>query len=221
MAALKRELFLEFVVLALSVGFWCAVVPVSVSRDLSPAEMIGDALPAKTTMAKARRPDLLTAVCAAVRKHPAAGPGLTSAAIAARGEFSAEIVGTVLRCAGKVDCDYVRAVVQAALSARPAAATAISDAAMGQTPKCEEAIEAAARLATTEQGRAKASASDRTEQSPSPAGPEEAFDPHEQLVLICDKGTSRLVRKSQVDDFLRAHAGAVPGSCPSTPSPTP
>jgi hypothetical protein len=36
-------------------------------------------------------------------------------------------------------------------------------------------------------------------------GPDERFDPHEQLNLVCDDGTQRAVRASQLDDFLRSN----------------
>jgi hypothetical protein len=224
MAALKSELFLEFVILALSVGLWFAAAPASLSRDLPPAELIEKALPAKMTIEGAGKPDLLSAVCAAVRKHRKSGVGVTTAAVAARGEFSGDIVGAVLRCAGTTDCKYVGAIVKAAVSVRPGAATTISDVAMARAPNCEEPVQAAVRAAAQiEDERVKTDSPNPAEESPSigkSADPEEKFDPHERLVLVCDGGMQRAVRESLLADFLRLHAKAAVGSCPATPSPS-
>jgi hypothetical protein len=50
-------------------------------------------------------------------------------------------------------------------------------------------------------------------------GPDEGFDPHEQLNLVCDNGTQRAVRASQLNDFLRLNPGSLVGVC-QTPSKT-
>lgn len=218
MATPKRDLFL--VVLALSLGFWFVAAPASPGLGLSPAEMIEEVLPAKTTIARASTEDLLSAICAVMRKDRSAGPGVTSVAVAARGKAAGDIVGTVLRCAGKVDCDYVGAVVEAAAAARPGAAKMISEAAKAQTPKCEEAIEAAARK---QDDLAKTNSSP-TEQGPVAVGApavEEEFDPYEQLALVCDDGKERTVRQSQLDEFLHSHPAAMVGPCPPTPLSSP
>lgn len=221
MAALKRNLLLESVAFALLVGFWLVAAPALLSAGLSPAELIEDALPAKTTLARAGRADLLSAVCAVVRKDRSSGVAVASVAVAARGKMAGDIVGTVLRCAGKIDCEYVGGIVAAAVAARPGAAKVISAAAKAQMPKCEEAIEAAARK---QDDLAKTNSSTEAEQGPVAGGgavAEEEFDPREQLALVCDDGTQRTVRQSQLDDFLRSHPEAMVGPCPPTPTPSP
>ncbi len=224
MVALKSELCLGFVILALSAGLCLAAVPSSLGRDLPPAELIANGLPAKMTIEGARKSDLLSAVCSAVRKHRKSGAGITAAAVAARREWAGDIVGTVLRCAGRIDCEYVGAIVKAAVSARPEAATAMSDAAMARSPDCEEAIQAPVRAgAKSEDARVKTSSPTPSEESHSRAnaGMDEGFDPHERLSQVCDSGTQRVVRASQLADFLRSHPDAAMGPCPSNPSPSP
>ncbi len=226
MAALRSDLGLEFVILVLSVGLWFAASPASRGRDSSPADLIENALPARVTIEGASKPDLLSAVCAAVRKHRKSGVGITAAAAAAaRGEYADDIVGTVLGCTGKIDCEYVGAVVKAAVSVRPGAATAISDAAMARAPDCEETIQAAARAAArSEDDRVKTNSPSASDPGP-PVGtsvsPEEGFDPYEQLALVCDDGTQRAIRESLLADFLRLHSRAAIGPCPPTPTPSP
>ena len=225
MAVLKSERCLELVILFLFAALWLAAAPASLSRALSPTELIENALPAKMTLQTAGKPDLLAAVCGAVRQQRKSGASLTTVAVAARGEFAGDVVATVLRCAGKVDCEYVGGVVRAAVSARPGAATTVSDAAMARKPNCEEAIQAAVRAAAkSEESRVTTTAPSLSEQGPSLAttsGAEESFDPHEQLALVCDNGTQRAVRESLLASFLRSHAGASVGPCPPIPSPSP
>ena len=218
MDGLREDLFLRLVVLALPAGFWIAAAPASFSRDSSPAALIEAALPARVTIEKANKPDLLSAVCAAVRKHRNSAAGIATAAAAARGEYAGDIVGTVLRCAGKVDCEKVGAVVKAAVSVRPAAATAISDAAMALAPKCDQNIQAEVRAAV------KVTSPSPAEQSPaiiSGIDADQEYDPHEELTLVCVEGTQRAVRKSLLAEFLRTHPGASTGRCSPTPSPSP
>lgn len=218
MHGLKKDLLLRFIVLALPAAFWIAASPVAVSRDSSPAALIEAALPTRTTIEKASKADLLSAICVAVRKHRNSGAGIAMAAAAARGEFASDIVGTVLRCAGKVDCEKVGAIVKATVSVRPGAAQAISDAAMALAPKCDQSIAAEARAAVKT-----SSPSPATQASPGSIATdaEREYDPHEELTLVCVEGTQRAVRQSLLTEFLRIHPGAVTGRCPPTPSPTP
>lgn len=215
MDGLRKDLLLSFVVLAISAGFWIATSPAAVSRVSSPATLIQAALPARVTIENAGKSDFLSAICVAVRKHRNAAAGIALTAAGARGEFAGDIVGTVLRCLGKVECEKVGAIVKAAVSARPGAAQAISDAAIALAPKCDQSIANEVRAAM------KAS-------SPSPMGSpgstaadaEREYDPHEELTLVCVEGTQRAVRQSLLGEFLRSHPGATTGRCSPTPSPT-
>jgi hypothetical protein len=221
MAALKSELLLELTVLALATGLWLVAAPAALCSGLSPAELIEDALPKNITIARASKADLVSAVCAVVRKDRASGADLTSVAVAAHGELAGNIVETVLRCAGKVDCEYAGAIVEAAVAARPGVAKEISEAAIARTPKCEDTIKAAVRK---QDDRAKTSSLSPVEPVPvtgTSASLDEAFDPRERLVLVCDAGVPRAVRQSQLDDFFRSHPDAMVGPCPRIPSPSP
>ena len=219
MAPLKNDFWLKFVLVSVVLGF--AAAPAALAREASAAELIEDALPAKMTLEKAGKQDFLSAVCAAVRKNGKAGAAITAAATNARGDYAPDIVGTVLRCARKVDCEYVGAIVQAAVSAQLHAATAISDAAMARAPKCGESIEAAARAAKNDDDHDRKNAPQPSPSISPSAGPDEGFDPHEHLALVCDSETQRAIRQSLLADFLRSHPKAKMGSCPPTPTPSP
>jgi hypothetical protein len=217
MDGLRKDLLLSFVVFAIPAGVWIATTPAAISRDSPPATLLQAALPPKVTIENASKSDLLAATCAAVRNHRNSAAGIAMSAVGARGEFAADIVGTVLRCLGKVDCEKVGAIVKVAVSARPAAAQAISDAAVALAPKCDQSIANEVRAAMKTS-------------SPSPIGQnspgtmaadaDREYDPHEELTLVCVEGTQRAVRQSLLSEFLRSHPGATTGRCSPTPSPT-
>ena len=218
MDGLRKNLLLSFVVLAIPAGFWVATSPAAPSRDSSPATLIQAALPPRMTIEKASKSDLLSAVCFAVRKNRNSAPGIATAAVAARGEFAGDIVGTVLRCMGKVECEKVGAIVKATVSARPGAAQAISDAAVALAPKCDQSIDAEVRAAMKT-----SSPSPNGQSSPGTTGSdaEREYDPHEELTLVCVEGTQRAIRQSLLTEFLRGHPGASTGRCSPTPTPLP
>jgi uncharacterized membrane protein len=207
MAVLKQELWIEFMLVVLAAALWFAVVPATFGRDPTPAEQIGNGLPAKQTMKSADRSDFLSAVCGAVRKNRNSGAGITAAAIAARGELTGAIVATVLRCARNADCEYVSGIVAAAILVQPKSETAISDAAIARAPDCDETVQAALRVA------AQSTAAAASPGAPQPMA-DEGFDPREELIPVCADGVQRAIRKSLVDEFLRTHPGSYLGSCP-------
>lgn len=220
MAAWKSLFPLEFAALFLALGFFCTLAPFSLGADPAPAKLIQKFLPSKKTIRSASKPEVLSAVCSAVRKNRKSGAPIASAAVTARSEFAGDIVAGVLRCAGKTDCDYVGSVVAAAFSARASAATSISDAAMARAPNCEENIQKAATASGNTESDAVAT-KDEPPATGTSAGTNEGFDPHEQLVPVCENGAQRAVRASQVDDFLRTHPASVSGRCPPTRGPSP
>jgi hypothetical protein len=217
MDGLRKDLLLSFVVVAITARFCMAITPAAVSRDPSPATLLQAALPAKVTIENASKSDLLSAICVTVRQHRNSAAGIAVSAAGARGEFAGDIVGTVLRCMGKVDCEKVGAIVKATVSARPGAAQAISDAAIALAPKCDQSIANELRAAMKA-----SSPSPSAQKSPgsTAAEAEREYDPHEELTLVCVEGTQRAVRQSLLSEFLRSHPGASTGRCSPTPSPT-
>jgi hypothetical protein len=205
-------------VLLLATGFWTALLPAVLGREATAADLIADQLPAKQTLKNATKSEFLEAVCAAVRKSRTVAAAITHAAVTARRESAGEIVGAVLGCSGKINCESVGSIVAAATAAEADAAK-VADAAMAKAPNCTETIRE-----TTRRG---AKANDRTAPEAAPEqgpligtnnGPDEGFDPHEQLNLVCDGGTQRAVRASQLDEFLHSHPGSFVGACRTTPS---
>jgi hypothetical protein len=211
---------------ALGFGFWLSLFPRAHGRDLAPAEMIQAELPSGKIMRTANRGDLLFGVCRAVRKHEATASAITSTAVANRNEFAGPIVGTVLRCSGKNDCEFSGAIVAAAVAAAPNSARPVGEAALAQVPACAETIRQATQsLVTRPQSNTALKPTSPAEQQASSVTPSpsvtEHYDALEPLRLVCDEGTQRILRQSQVDDFLQTHPGAFLGRCQPKPSPTP
>jgi len=218
--------------LLLAALFWFEPVSGALDREPSATELIADGLPARKTLKNASKQDVLSAICRAVRKRRTSAAAITSAAVAARRDLAGDIVGVVLRCSGKIDCELVSTVVSWAMEAQGNAIT-ISDAAIARAPNCAETIQRATRPRSVSEadrsGRAETSShGDHAERvTPTPArgadvdpligtsaGADEGFDPLEPLTLVCDDGMQRALRVSLVDEFLRAHPGAVKGNCP-------
>ena len=189
------------------------------AREMTPTELITAQLPKKKTLKSATKPEFLNAICAAVRKRQSAAAAITGAAVTARRESAADVVAAVLRCSGKVTCETIESVVVAAVNAE-GDATKISDMARAKAPECEEIVRAALHHVSKPNERPD------TEATPEQGaligtsnGPDEGFDPREPLSLVCDGGTPRAVRNSQLDDFFRSHPGSYLGPCQSVPAP--
>ncbi len=195
--------------LLMAAGFWMALLPTVLARELTAAQMIADQLPGRITLKSATKSEFLGAVCAAVRKQRGAAAAITQAAVLARRESAGDILGAVLRCGGKASCESVGSIVAAATAAEGDPAN-IADAAMAKAPNCAETIRDASRSGAKASDRAQVEVA--PEQGPligTSNGPDEGFDPHEQLNLVCDNGTQRAVRASQLNDFLRSNPGIV------------
>ena len=217
-------LLLGFVFLALGAEFWVAPISPSPARDLAPGEMIQAGLPPQNTIGTARKGDLLFAICGAVKEYSGAASALTSTAVAARKELAGEIVGTVLRCSEKSDCEFVGTIVAAAVAASGQATGPAGEAALAHAPNCAERIRRATQSAASPtKGSGLSKAVPPTEQPPpavTSTSPNENYDPLEPLRLVCGDGTQRALRQSNVDDFLQTHPGSFVGVCPPTPSPS-
>lgn len=202
------------VLLLLAVG-WTALLPAQNAAEKNAADLISTQLPEKKTLKSAGKMEFLGAVCAAVRRRRADVPAITQAAVQARREMAGEIVAMVLRCSGKANCETTGAIVAAAVAA-DGEVSKVSDAAIAKAPNCAETIREA-----TQRGAKTTEPKSAPEQA-SPAGPgngrEEAFDPHEPLQLVCQEGTQRAVRRSELDDFMKANPAAFLGPCQSSPS---
>jgi hypothetical protein len=220
-----RAAFYLFVMTALAGGLWLATVPAARARTLTPTEMIQENLPPHKTMRTATKPEFLSAVCEAVRRHRDEAAAITKVAVKAHHEYAGDIVATVLRCTPNTDCDLVGRIVGEAVRAYPAAASEIDDAAVAIDPDCAGAIESATVHAGGDipaEGPGEFGGGP-TNQLPPPGSTGGGnggggFNPGGTRVLVCDNGTQRRVAQNNLITFLRAHPGSFIGSCQPTPT---
>jgi hypothetical protein len=215
-----RTLFISCVLLVVASGFCVPVSSIAISREATPADLIAEQLRGKETLQSASKSEFLGAVCAAVRKRRSAAAVITQAAVIARRESAGEIVGAVLRCAGKVNCESVGSIVQAA-AAGQGDPVKVADAAIAKAPNCAETIHEAVRRGTKTIERAEPEpALEQGALSGTSNGADEGFDPNEPLELVCDGDIQRAVRASLVDEFIASHPAAFAGTCQPTVTPT-
>ena len=132
------------IALALGFGFWTALTPVAKAQPVSATEMIESKLPHGKTMVTATKPELLSAVCAAVKRSPDAAPQIVKAAIDAKRQSSRDIVQTATRCLPgdfkAQACDGIAAIVDVAVVADPEDASGITEMVIRLYPDCRVAI---------------------------------------------------------------------------------
>lgn len=219
--AIRRAVLTFCGAFLLAAGSWTVLLPAALARETTAADMIADHLPGRKTLKSATKSEFLGAVCAAVRKQRSAAAAITQAAVMMRRESAGDIVEVVLRCCGKTNCELVGLIVAAAITAE-GDPLKIADAAMVEAPNCAETIREASRRGAKAGDRAEVEAP--PEQGPligTSSGPDEGFDPHEQLNLVCDDGTQRAVRASQLEEFLHSHPGSFLGACQTAPQTSP
>ena len=214
---LLKPAFVLLVGLALGFAFWTTTAPVAKAREMTPAEMIQSKLPSAKTLVTASKPEVLFAVCGAIREWKNDAPKIVRTAAEARKELAGDIVATGIRCLGDhPDCELVGEIVGAGLAANPAAASNIIDLALQLAPDCRGAIEVAAGPAEGPVNVLNGPANI----NPPPGsvlGGGGGFTPEEAAVTICDHGQNVQLPASRADAYLRSHRGSVRGVCQVTP----
>jgi hypothetical protein len=207
-------------IVCLTLGLWTVSPSFARSREPTSTQLIQEGLPRRKTIKTASKRELTNTICRAVTRHRAAAAGIASTGTGARPELAGEITVTVLRCAGKIDCDFVAKIVAAASQPGKVSKETVGDAAIARAPDCAETIDKALRPPPKEPSPLPVKTENAGAVTPRP-NPDEGFDPLEPLRLVCDSGNPRVLRASEVEEFLRTHPGAALGDCPATPSPSP
>lgn len=161
LAGFVKSAVVLFIGLALGVAFWTATAPVAkAAREMTPAEMIQSKLPPLKTLGIAAKPEVLSAVCGAVRKWKNDASQIVRTAVGARKEFAGDIVAEGIRCLGeRPDCNMTGQIVSAALATNPEGAASIVELALQAAPDCREAIEGAAGAGEGDDGTSAAQSS--------------------------------------------------------------
>ena len=189
----------------LGLAFWTATTPVAKARDMSPTEMIQAELPAGVTIASATKPQLLRAVCAAVRKHPAHAPQIARVAVNAHKPWTVDILRKVMQCLGHEDCGLLNRIVVVLQEETPEEAAALHDVFVQFAPNCVGG-------GGGEEGNFNNPPSN-INPPPGSAG----AGAGRNLCLVCHNGHDLRIPCDQVAQFLRNHPGDFAGSCRPTP----
>ena len=212
-----RSAVVLFIGIALGFVFWTATAPVAkAARDMTPADMIQSKLPTPKTLMSATKPEVLSAVCGAVKKWRTDAAQIARTAAGARKEIAGDIVASAISCLGEhPNCDLTGQIVAAGLAANPDGSANIMELALQSAPDCYAAIE---RAAGGERGEGGGFTDPPSNQNPPPgttgagAGQEKCIvchNPHNyhEIEIPCD----------QVDKFLKNHPGDYRGRCQATP----
>lgn len=206
--------------LCLATVFWSTTASSARVREPTPTQLIQEGLPRRKTIKTATQKELTNAICRAVSRHRPTAAAIAATALAARTDLASEITAAVLRCAGKVDCDFVAKIAASASQLNKITKDAVADAALARAPDCAESIDRALRPPPKESSPTPVKTENAAAVVTKP-NTDEGFDPLEPLRLVCDAGNQRALRASEVEEFLRTHPGAIAGECPATPSPSP
>lgn len=145
MTGVLRSTLVLLIGLALGLAFWVATAPVAKAKEITPTEMIQSKLPSTKTLVTAAKPEVLSAVCGAVRKWRNDAAQIVRTAAGARKEFAGPIVAEAIRCLREhPDCNITGQVVAAGLAADPEASATIMEQALELAPDCRAQIEQAA-----------------------------------------------------------------------------
>jgi hypothetical protein len=201
------------VITGLALGFtvWTAATPQASAQGASPARMIQAALPQGTTMATASKADLLSAVCAAVRRNPGSAPQIVRVAMEARREWSGDILRTAFECLDSRDCRLLARVLNMAVSANPDDAAALMDVAMQAAPHCADAF------GLTGQPRGGDGFGAAPLNMNPPPGSIGGAGGQANLVAVCVNNRTTFVTPRAAEQLLRNNPNARFGPCQVTP----
>src|SRR4051812_26063275 len=121
----------------LGVALWTATAPMAQAQTpAAVTSMIEENLPQGQKIANASKADLLSAICAAVKKHPQSAPQIARMATAARPDLAKDILRTVFRCLGTTDCPLLGRTLRAIIAAVPNEASGLTALAIGVRAGC-------------------------------------------------------------------------------------
>jgi hypothetical protein len=136
LARLLKAMSVLLIGLGLATAFWVASMPVAQAQNMSPARMIESQLPQGKTMQNASKADLLSAVCAAVKKFRNAAPQIVRAAVTAHPQWKSDILRTAFNCLGTDDCRLLGRVLRNAIEGSPGDANDLTQLAIELAPGC-------------------------------------------------------------------------------------
>jgi hypothetical protein len=131
--------------IALTSSLWVASLHIAQGARVTPAEMIQSKLPPNTTIGTATDPQLLEAVCQAVKQWPREAQNIVRTATGARKSLRADILCTAIRCLREInalDCTWVVDVVRDWIKADPSEANRLTELIIDCAPECRDPLQA-------------------------------------------------------------------------------
>ena len=141
-ARVLRTLAVLLIGLGLGAALWIATTPVASAQQMTPARMIEANLPQGQTMARAGKADLLSAICAAIKKNRRSAAQIVRAAAEARPQWSKDIQRAAFTClgTGRNNCALLGEIHAALVAANPDDASEITELAIELAPDCASAF---------------------------------------------------------------------------------
>jgi hypothetical protein len=212
-----RSTAVAIVGLGLGVALWTATVPVaSAQGGGNVSRMIEDNLPRGQTLANASKADLLSAICAALKKNAQQAPQIVRMAAAARPDLAKDILRTAFRCLGNNDCRLLGRVLRGIIAAVPNAASELTSLGIELSPDCAGSFPGSGVPGGGDDdggnfGQGPAN------QNP-PPGTIGGGGGQGNVVAICHNGNTIFVSPQGAENHLRVHAGDSLGPCVVTPA---
>jgi hypothetical protein len=196
----------------LGIALWTATIPTSMAQGNSPIRSVEANLPRGQTIAGANKADLLSALCAAVKKNPNQAPQIARMVAAARPEMARDILRTVFQCLGNKDCNLLGRTLRGVIAAVPNDASGLTSLAVELSPDCAGSFPG---------GGPGGGGEGNFEQGPGnqnpPPGSIGAGGGQGNVVAVCFQGTTRFLSPGGAEDFINSHPGATVGACVVTP----
>lgn len=207
-ARFTRAAICIFSGVALGAILWTATAPMANAREMNAAEMLQAKMPAHKMVATGTKPEVLDAVCAAVRQWRKAAPQIVRAAVLARHEFAGDIVNTAITCLRRdqVDCALFHDLLRAAIEVDPDEAARFTDEFTRLAPDCGGA-----------EG-ADFSGNGADNVNPPPGSVGGGGGASRSLCQVCHNGHEIRIPCDQVPKYLRHHPGDNAGACTVTPT---
>ena len=141
-ARVRRTFGVLLIGLGLGMALWTATIPVAEAQGGDAQQMLQSNLPGNTTIARANKGQLVSAVAAAVKGSPRNIGQIVSLAARARKGDVTDLVAAAIRALGRnPDCALVARAVEAGIEANPDRSSEIVEMALRLAPNCRSEIE--------------------------------------------------------------------------------
>lgn len=224
-ARILRSTAVLFTGLALGLAFLMSTAPHSVAQGMSPTQMIEENLPQGTTVASATKPQLLAAVCAAVKKHRQDAPQIVRVAVTAHREWTRDIVRTAFNCVGNDDCRLLGRIYRAAVAANPDDASALTDLISSLAPDCAGQFTGDGKSVVDDKSVVADDNGGNFGNPPGnvllPPGSIGGGGGQGNVIAICHNGRTIFVSPQGAENHLNNHPGDTLGPCNVTPTQNP